>query len=121
MRTRCLSPDTHDQLLAQVSHLPHALAAALIHLPTDAGLDLCGKGFLDTTRIAGGDAGLWRDIFLDNRDNLRQAVEAVQNELNRLKVSLESSDGAAIADWLAAAAGRREALVEKKLRESGGE
>jgi prephenate dehydrogenase len=121
MRTRRLSPEVHDQLLAQVSHLPHAVAAALIHLPADAALDLCGKGFLDTTRIASGDAALWRDIFLDNRDNLRQSLQHLQADLDRLLKSLESSDGPAIADWLAAAATRRDQLMDKKLRELGGE
>jgi prephenate dehydrogenase len=121
MRTRRLTPEAHDRLLAQVSHLPHAVAAALVNLPPDAALELCGKGFLDTTRIGGGDAGLWRDIFLDNRDNLRGAIEQLQTELNGLKASLDSSDGDAVAQWLAAASGRREALMEKKLREWGGE
>jgi prephenate dehydrogenase len=121
MRTRRLSPEDHDHLLAQVSHLPHAVAAALIHLPADAALDLCGKGFLDTTRIAGGDAALWRDIFLDNRDNLRRSLHSLQADLQRLLTCLESSDGPALAQWLAAASGRRDRLMEKKLREPAGE
>ena len=70
MRVRRLSPDDHDRLIADVSHLPHALAAALVSMQADEGIDLCGRGFLDSTRIAAGDGVLWRDILLDNRDNL---------------------------------------------------
>src|SRR5580765_6089087 len=35
MRTRRLSPDDHDRLIADISHLPHAVAAALVNLQTD--------------------------------------------------------------------------------------
>jgi len=53
MRLTTLDPDEHDRLLAEVSHLPHAVAAALVAMQDDKGLGLCGKGFLDTTRVAG--------------------------------------------------------------------
>src|SRR6185437_16261614 len=66
MRTVKLSPEDHDRHLADISHLPHAIAAALIAMQTDAALPLAGKGFLDATRIAGGDGALWRDILHDN-------------------------------------------------------
>jgi prephenate dehydrogenase len=38
MRLIRLSPQEHDRLLAEVSHLPHALAAAMVHFPADAAL-----------------------------------------------------------------------------------
>jgi prephenate dehydrogenase len=54
MRTTTLSPDNHDRLVCEISHLPHALAASLVTFQEDAALPLAGKGFLDATRIAGG-------------------------------------------------------------------
>ena len=116
MRTTRLSPDDHDRLLADVSHLPHAVAAALIAIQDDRALALCGKGFLDTTRIGGGDGGLWRDIFIDNREHLVASVGKLRGQLDHL-LGLLDGDGAALAVWLDAAAARREAQVLQKLRE----
>jgi len=117
MRTTRLTPEDHDRLLADVSHLPHLLAAALIAMQEEAGMELAGKGFLDTTRIAGGDGGLWRDIFLDNADNLKAAVRRLQSQLAGVEKMLDSKSGDELRDWLNAAADRRRKLHEKKLRE----
>ena len=34
--------------------------------------------------IAAGDGGLWRDILVDNRDNLRSSIEQLRNQLDDL-------------------------------------
>jgi prephenate dehydrogenase len=117
MRTARINPEDHDRLLADVSHLPHLLAAALVAMQDDAGLELCGKGFLDTTRIAGGDGGLWRDILLDNADNLRAGLRRLQSQLAIVELMLDSQSKDALRDWLDAAARRRQNVLEKKLRE----
>jgi prephenate dehydrogenase len=110
MRLMRLTPEEHDSLLAEVSHLPHALAAVLATIPSDKALSLCGKGFLDATRIAAGDPGLWRDIFMDNRDNLQDTLRATRGELDILLSLLETGNADAVQAWLAAAAARRQAL-----------
>ena len=107
MRTRRLSPVEHDRRLAEVSHLPHAVAAALVAMQDDASLDLAGKGFADTTRVAAGDAGLWRDIFLDNRDNVLSSIERLSGELARFAARLRNGDTEAVKAWLEAAAAKR--------------
>ena len=117
MRTTRLPPDEHDQLLAQVSHLPHALAAALVTLQSDKALTLAGKGFLDATRIAGGDGGLWRDILMDNRDNVLASIGALKKHLGELEKLLNGEGRDELAAWLNRAAERRAKLLEQKLRE----
>ena len=117
MRITRVAPDEHDRLLAEVSHLPHAVAAALVAMQSDGGLKLAGKGFLDTTRIAGGDGALWRDIFLDNRDNLLASIARLKQELAQVEQMLKNNDTGALAEWLDAVASRREELVKQKLRE----
>jgi prephenate dehydrogenase len=105
-----LSPDEHDRRLADVSHLPHALAAALMTVQEDQSLPLAGNGFRDSTRIAGGDGGLWRDIFIDNRDNLRDSLRRVRAQLDRLETHLDAADAEGVKAWLEAAASRRRGL-----------
>ncbi|MGA2231172.1 MAG: prephenate dehydrogenase [Tepidisphaeraceae bacterium] len=113
MKITRLTPEVHDQLVAQMSHLPHAVAAALVALQEPDSLALCGNGFLTTTRIAAGDGGLWRDIFLDNRDNLIKQIARFQAELTKLQSRLENNDPAAVKAWLDAAAVTRQAMAKK--------
>jgi len=76
-----LAPDVHDDYVAQISHLPHLIAAALANHPSAPALDLAGSGFRDTTRIASGSPGLWMEILTSNS-------EAVSKHLNRLIADL---------------------------------
>ncbi|MDQ3439549.1 MAG: prephenate dehydrogenase [Planctomycetota bacterium] len=117
MRTTTLSPDEHDQLVCDISHLPHALAASLVTMQADAALPLAGKGFLDATRIAGGDGALWRDIFLDNRDHLAGSITQFRQTLETFLELLDPGRADDLAKWLDAAAARRAALLAEKLKE----
>jgi len=112
-----LSPEDHDRLICDISHLPHALAALLVDMQDDAALALAGKGFLDTTRVAGGDGGLWRDIFLDNADNLSAAIDRLRSRLDDLSSKLKSNHADALKTWLDTVAARRTKLLADKLKE----
>jgi prephenate dehydrogenase len=120
MTTTRMSPAEHDRLICDVSHLPHAVAAALVAMQEDAALPLAGKGFLDATRIAGGDGALWRDIFLDNADNLVASAARLRARLDELLALLDGSKRDELAQWLDAAAARRAKLLAEKLRELDG-
>lgn len=120
MRLVHLSPEEHDAAVSDISHLPHVLAAALISMQSREAMPLVGKGFLDTTRVASGDAQLWRDILLDNRDNLRASMERLEKEISLLRRLLSPSRAEALTQWLASAARRRDELVMEKLKEVSG-
>jgi prephenate dehydrogenase len=117
MRVTQLAPDEHDRLVADISHVPHAVAAALVAMQSDAALALAGRGFLDATRIAGGDGGLWRDILVDNRDNVRGGIERLQGQLAELLKWVDAKDGQALKDWLDRAAATRGQWARQKLQE----
>lgn len=117
MRVIRLDAGKHDRLLADMSHLPHLLAAALVAMQEDAALELCGTGFLDATRIAAGDGGLWKDILLDNAVNLRESINRLQGQISRVLKMLDGNQEEALANWLNVAAQRRAKLVDRKLRD----
>jgi prephenate dehydrogenase len=117
MTTTRMTPDEHDRLICDISHLPHAVAAALVAMQGDAALPLAGKGFLDSTRIAGGDAALWRDIFHDNADNLAASVARFRETLDELLALLDPAKRDELARWLDQAAARRAKLHADKLKE----
>jgi len=113
MQTCEISPDEHDRRLADVSHLPHAIAASLITLQEDASFALAGKGFLDMTRIGSGDAILWRDIFLDNRDYLKESLARLRRQIGALEDLLDPTQADALQSWLEHASQRRQKMLEQ--------
>lgn len=97
-RLSCLSPEEHDQVFAAVSHLPHALAFALVDMISsrpDAGrlFGYAAGGFRDFTRIASSSPEMWRDICLANRDALLQRLGEYETAMQGLRALVESGDG----------------------------
>ena len=89
----------HDDLMAAVSHLPHAVAYALTSAIADFGPEAVGLtsgGFRDTTRIASSDPIMWRDIFLDNRAPVMAMLERFEEHFARLRALIEAGDAAGL-------------------------
>jgi prephenate dehydrogenase len=102
MATTHMDPAEHDRALAFVSHLPHLTAFALATAVGGAGVaGLSGGGFADTTRIAGSDPVMWRDVFLANRPALLAAVGRLEAELGELTRAIAAGDGPAIERYIA--------------------
>ena len=101
MRVEATTAARHDELYALVSHLPHAIASALVNAVigrdrTGRTLAYAGTGFRDTTRIAASPASVWRDILLANRTPLLHALDAFDVAYARLRAAIAAGDGAGI-------------------------
>lgn len=116
MRVSSMSPQQHDRLLARISHLPHLLAMALVNGSDLKETQFCGKGFLDTTRIASGDPAMWRDILMANAGETDKAITALTKELTKMQTALRNKNEQAIFDMLSQAQTQRNKLVATKLR-----
>lgn len=110
MKTTRISPGEHDRLLADVSHLPHLIAAAVVAIQEDRAISVAGQGFRDATRIAAGDAGLWRDIFMDNKEPVIRALDRLLANLKDYRTALQAGDAQKIEGMLAAASKRRQGM-----------
>lgn len=97
-QTVTMDPDTHDRIVAVVSHLPHVVAYALVNtvleLQSKTGdlVSYSGGGFKDFTRVAASSPEMWRDICLFNRENLLSVIEAFEKVLDRFKRRLVGGD-----------------------------
>jgi prephenate dehydrogenase len=111
-----MPPEEHDRVYADVSHLPHLIAAALVNASDRNDMKFAGKGFLDSTRIASGAATIWTDILLANTDNLTQGIDRVLAELSKLRRAIENQDQDAIEALLDEARRKRAALVKYKIQ-----
>jgi prephenate dehydrogenase len=107
---RVMTPEEHDRSLAQTSHLPHLVAAALAgSLPLEL-RELAASGFRDTTRIAAGDPSLWAAILLQNRGPVLEALERLRQGLTGWEAALRDGDRQMLQDLLGQAKRRRDAL-----------
>jgi prephenate dehydrogenase len=108
--------DRHDRLVAAVSHVPQAAAAALVNATGARDLAYAGKGFIDTSRIASGPADVWADIFLSNRLPVARGIDRVVTELKGLRRAIVQRDRRRIETFLGAARDRRTRMIEGKIQ-----
>lgn len=87
-----ISPREHDRVTAEISHLPHFLAAALVQNVSKSAWPFASTGFRDTTRIAQGPPDIWAPIFLGNRKALGRALAGFETRLRRLKKILQKGN-----------------------------
>ena len=85
-RPQAIEPESHDRLMATVSHMPHVLANALAAEAATAltggeRLPEVGPSFRDTTRVAGANPPIWADIYAANADAVADSVESVARRL----------------------------------------
>jgi cyclohexadieny/prephenate dehydrogenase len=98
-----LTPDEHDEVVAHISHLPHALASVLcsfLHLKNPRWRNFAGNGLKDSTRIASGSPELWREILEQNQDEVVRAVRQFQDELEAFQAALSNGDFFEVANFL---------------------
>jgi prephenate dehydrogenase len=88
-----LEPEVHDHSVAYTSHLPQVVASALSVLATEAkATAAAGPGFASATRVAGGAAAMWRDIFETNGAEIGAALRDLGGRLDSLGRELERGD-----------------------------
>jgi prephenate dehydrogenase len=117
MVVESISADDHDRLLGLVSHLPHVAAWALIgaiegvRVGGRDPLRYSGGGLRDTTRIASSHPEMWRDIFLENRDETLRAIDDFATAIAQLRDQIESGDSEALLTELKRLRTARERLL----------
>ena len=109
-QTHRMSPADHDLALAQTSHLPHLIASALAAATPRELLPITGPGWASTTRVAKGNAKLWRQILEENRLPALQALQNFATVLEHWRLALESGDGQRLEQLLEAGKATRDAL-----------
>ena len=108
-----LTPESHDRMVATVSHVPHLSAAALMNVANVrsdehlAMLRLAAGGFRDMTRIAAGAPDIWPPICVQNGPAIAEALTEVIAALSAVKDAVEVGDGDSIRSFLTTARAAR--------------
>jgi len=113
---KLMTPAEHDRIFANISHLPHVTAAALINSNKAEDLKFAGKGFIDTSRIASGSANIWADVLLTNVKNTTRGIDRITAELLKLKKAITAGDKKQIEKLLRSARDKRAAMINYKIK-----
>ena len=113
---RLMTQVEHDRILANVSHVPHIVAAALTNASDSEELKLASTGFIDTSRVASGPANIWADVLLTNANNTTRGIDKVTAELAKLKTAIRRENKKQIEKLLEKARNKREALIKYKIK-----
>ncbi|HSZ13520.1 MAG TPA: prephenate dehydrogenase/arogenate dehydrogenase family protein [Solirubrobacteraceae bacterium] len=125
-RPCAIDADTHDRLMACVSHLPHVLANLLVAQAAgmlgeeSERMPAVGPSFRDATRVAGANSAIWTDIYLSNGDALIAGIDELTRRLQDVRGWLAAGDAAAVRDWNERARAARESLLGAGLVGGGG-
>lgn len=98
----------HDQVIAYTSQLAHVLSSAYIGSPTaERHSGLSAGSFQDMTRVATLNAPMWRELFLDNRENLIAEIDGLIARLKQYGDALRASDAGRLEQLLREGAERK--------------
>jgi prephenate dehydrogenase len=106
-----IDPEEHDRIMAMVSHLPQLISVALMHSAQTGDAEhgmlnkLAGRGFLDMTRLAASDYGMWKGILETNKDAIKQEIDNFCSSLSFLGNGMLGNE--ASITWEKAGKGRR--------------
>jgi prephenate dehydrogenase len=120
-RPQAIEADTHDRLMASISHLPHVLANVLVTQAANAlseeaeRLPEVGPSFRDATRVAGANPAIWGDIFAGNREAVAAEIDGVVARLSEAAELLRTGDRDAVSAWHEQAGKRRRELIETEI------
>ena len=118
-RTKIMSFEEHDHILSLTSHLPHAIAYNLVRSTINNDdkfkkdiIRYSAGGLRDFTRIAASDPVMWRDIFIDNSENILKALDNFAKNLDEFKKIIKDKNGAKLIEFFQSTKEIRREIIE---------
>ncbi len=113
-----ISPEEHDLLAGAISHMPHIVAASLVHQADQISekhklvTRLAAGGFRDITRIASSSPSMWRDILIHNKNVLIELMNEWKKEMDRVLTLIENERAEELYDYFSRAKKVRDGLPQ---------
>ena len=96
-KVKLMTFEDHDHVLSLTSHLPHAVAYSIVRTVMNDDdkfkndiIQYSASGLRDFTRIAASDPIMWRDIFIDNSENILKVLNSFSENLEEIKKAIQS-------------------------------
>ena len=102
-KTVIMNSEKHDKIFSITSHLPHLIAYNLVKSAQDFEkilkfnlIKYSAGGLRDFSRIAASNEIMWRDIFFDNRVNIKKAIDLFIKNLKSFKKDINKKNNKSI-------------------------
>ena len=118
-KVKIMSPDEHDKILSITSHLPHVIAYNIVKtvmghdtkMQNDI-IQYSAGGLRDFTRIAASEPRMWRDIFIDNSENILKVLNSFSENLEEIKQAIQSKNSKKLNDIFSSTRKLRQDIIK---------
>ena len=118
-KTKFMTFEDHDYVLSLTSHLPHAVAYSIVKTAInnedkfkDEVIQYSAGGLRDFTRIAASDPLMWKDIFIDNSENILKVLDNYSKSLNEIKDAIKIKDSKKLLEIFSSTKKVRKEIIE---------
>ena len=118
-KTKLMTFEDHDYVLSLTSHLPHAVAYSIVKTAInkedkfkDDLIQYSAGGLRDFTRIAASDPLMWKDIFIDNSENILKVLDNYSKNLNEIKDAIKNKDSKKLLEIFSSTKKVRKEIIE---------
>ena len=118
-KTKMMTFEDHDYVLSLTSHLPHAVAYSIVRTAInkedkfkDDVIQYSAGGLRDFTRIAASDPLMWKDIFIDNSENILKVLDNYSKNLNEIKDAIKNKDSKKLLEIFSSTKKVRKEIIE---------
>ena len=118
-KTKRMTFEDHDYVLSLTSHLPHAVAYSIVKTAInkedkfkDDVIQYSAGGLRDFTRIAASDPLMWKDILIDNSENILKVLDNYSKNLNEIKDAIKNKDSKKLLEIFSSTKKVRKEIIE---------
>ncbi len=118
-KTKRMTFEDHDYVLSLTSHLPHAVAYSIVKTAInkedkfkDDVIQYSAGGLRDFTRIAASDPLMWKDIFIDNSENILKVLDNYSKNLDEIKDAIKNKDSKKLLEIFSSTKKVRKEIIE---------
>ena len=118
-KVKSMSFEDHDYILSLTSHLPHAVAYSIVKTAInnedkfkDDVIQYSAGGLRDFTRIAASDPLMWKDIFIDNSDNILKVLDNYSKNLEEIKTAIKNKNSKKLLEIFSSTKKVRKEIIE---------
>ena len=118
-KVKAMSFEDHDYVLSLTSHLPHAVAYSIVRTAINNEdkfkndvIQYSAGGLRDFTRIAASDPLMWKDIFIDNSENILKVLDNYSKNLDDIKSAIKKKDSEKLLEIFSSTKKVRKEIIE---------
>ena len=118
-KVKIMSFEDHDYVLSLTSHLPHAVAYSIVRTAINNEekfkndvIQYSAGGLRDFTRIAASDPLMWKDIFIDNSENILKVLDNYSKNLDDIKSAIKNKNSEKLLEIFSSTKKVRKEIIE---------